>query len=250
MTEPTEQTNALKAISQTDDELRVGNYIVLFDGRDLEGIKPGSTEVVWRNPDGSRGEFFTKSTDLESSYTATGRVHLDYEHGMGKRIDGDGAPGRDDILGYVDWTTKRVDDRGVWVERALNRHNEYMRWVETLIEAGVVGTSSEAVEGGVEKSADGSIVRWPLRRDTLTITPMEWRNKTENVVQAFKALGVPVPSDNQPVAEPEPATEATPSPEPEASPEADAATQQRAAVDVAKARARLQLFKLSLEELK
>ena len=28
--------NTLKAISKTDDELRVGNYIALFGGRDLE----------------------------------------------------------------------------------------------------------------------------------------------------------------------------------------------------------------------
>jgi len=30
--------NALKAIARTDDVLRVGNYIVVFNGRDLEGL--------------------------------------------------------------------------------------------------------------------------------------------------------------------------------------------------------------------
>jgi len=221
--------NELKAINRTDDELRVGNYIILFGGRDLEGVKPLSTEVVWRNPDGSRGEFFSKSVDLESAYTATGRIHLDYEHGLGKQVDAPDAPGRDDVLGYVDWETKRVDDRGVWVERALNRHSSYMRWVEQLIDAGVVGTSSEAVESDVQKAADGSILRWPLRRDTLTITPMEWRNKTENVVQAFKALGIPVPDDT--------ANE----PEPEAEPEADQSA-------VIAAKGRLLRLRLSLLE--
>ena len=62
-----ERTNAFKAISKTDDELVVENYIVLFGGRDLEGV--GSKRV---NPDGSKGEFFTKNTDFESDYTKTG----------------------------------------------------------------------------------------------------------------------------------------------------------------------------------
>jgi len=42
------QSNALKAISETPDELRVANYLVLFGGRDLEGI---ASDYV--NDDGS-----------------------------------------------------------------------------------------------------------------------------------------------------------------------------------------------------
>jgi len=229
--------NVLKAISRTDDEMRVGNYIVLFDGRDLEGIKIGTTEVVWTNPDGTRGEYFTKNTILDSPYTATGRVMVDMEHGRARERYGKDAPGRDDVLGYVDWSTKKITERGVWVERALDMHNWYMQWIGDLIDAGVIGTSSEAVEGSVEKAADGAILRWPLRRDTLTITPMEWRNKGEKVVRALKALGLPVPDDTGDQ------TEADPPPEQETAPEADPS-----AVAVAKARARLQYLKLSLEE--
>jgi hypothetical protein len=222
--------NALKAISRTDDELRVGNYIVLFNGRDLEGIRPGTTEIEWRNPDGSHGEYFTKSTVLDSPYTAMGRFAVDVEHGLARQRYGKDAPGRDDILGYVDWSTKKVDDAGVWVERALDTHNWYMQWIETLIEAGVVGTSSEAMPDKIQKAADGAITIWPLERDSLTITPMEWRNKGENVVAALKALGL-VPNDT--------ADET----EPEAQPE-DA----QASVDAAKARLRLELELLALEE--
>ena len=219
--------NALKAVSATDDELRVANYIVLFGGRDLEGY--GSEHV---NPDGTRGEYFTPETDLESSYTKGGAIFVDWEHGQ------DEAPGPGDVLGVVDWKTAQRDDRGVWVERILNRRSQYVKWLEELIEKGLIGTSSEAVPGQIEKAADGRIARWPLRRDTLTVQPMEPRMITENHLQAaFKALGIPVPDDNE-------ATE----PEPEASPEADAAIEQRAAVDVAKAKARLQRFKNSLLE--
>jgi hypothetical protein len=215
-------SNALKAISRTDDTLTVANYLVLFGGRDLEGV--GSPRV---NPDGSRGEYFMPDTELESDYTKAGVVFVDWEHGT------DDYPSRDDVLGVVDWKTARKDERGWWVERVLNRRSQYVKWLEELIDEGIIGTSSEAIDGQVEKAADGRILRWPLRRDTLTVTPMEPRMITENHLQAFKALGIPVPDDK--VQEPEP--------EPEASPEADTS-----AVDVARARARLQQILLSLEE--
>jgi hypothetical protein len=188
--------NALKTLSRTPAEIRVANYIVLFGGRDLEGLEPGTTNVAWKNPDGSRGEFFTPDTVLESAYTKTGTLYLDWEHGMDRAK---GAPGRDDPVGYVDWKTAKADDRGVWVERALNRHNEYVKWLEELIDAGIVGTSSAAIPSKVQKADSGAILAWPLERDTLTVTPMEWRNKAENVVQALKALGL----HNEPEAEPE-----------------------------------------------
>jgi hypothetical protein len=86
--------NELKAISKTDTELRVGNYIALFGGKDLEG------------------EHFTPETDFTSSYTKTGVLYVDWEHGLGKKIDGKSAPGPDDVLGYVDWKTAKPPWKG------------------------------------------------------------------------------------------------------------------------------------------
>jgi hypothetical protein len=188
--------NALKTISRTDDELVVGNYIVLFGGRDLEGH--GSESV---NADGSKGEYFTADTELESSYTKTGYLHVDWEHSNGE-LD-------DEILGLVDWKTARIDDKGVFVERVLNRRSQYVQWLEGLIDAGLIGNSSEAVPAGVQKAADGQIQRWPLYRDSLTVQPMEPRMITENYIQAFKALGITIPVPEHTEPEPEP-TEATP----------------------------------------
>ena len=187
-------SNALKAISRTDTELRVGNYIVLFGGRDLEGVASDN-----KNADGTIGEYFTPQTQLESSYTKAGFFHVDWEHGIGELGN--------EVLGVVDWKTARIDDRGVFVERVLNRRSEYVKWVEELIDLGLVGTSSEAMPKGVQKADDGEILRWPLYRDTLTVTPMEPRMLTENTIQAFKALGIPVPDDTS---KPEPETGATP----------------------------------------
>lgn len=174
--------NALKAISETDTEFRCANYIVLFGGRDLEGI--GSDR---KNADGTRGEFFTKSTRFDSQATAAGRLPIDWEHNTmrGQPIDGV-APG--DYFGYVDWKTARADERGLWVERVLDRRKKYVQWIEALIKQGLIGNSSEA--HGIAKAANGEIKVYPLVRDTFTVQPMEPRMMTQNVVTALKALGV------------------------------------------------------------
>lgn len=171
--------NALKAVGKTDDELRVANYMVLFGGRDLEGIANNR-----RNADGSRGEYFSPRTDFKSAYTDIGVLYVDWEHGAAPA----GEPDADEVLGVVDWKTAKIDERGLFVERVLNRRNRYVRFLEDLIEDGLIGNSTEAVGGAVEKTATGEIVRWPLRRDTLTVQPMEPRMLTANAVAALKAL--------------------------------------------------------------
>lgn len=159
--------NSLKALSKSANELVVGNYIVLFGGRDLAG------------------EFFTKNTRFESPYTDIGTMYVDFEHGA----DPDDF-GLDDnsVLGIVDWKSARIDEKGMFIERTLNRRAQYMDYIAELIEAGMMGTSSEAVRGKVSKTRDGEITHWPLKRDSLTLTPMEPRMVGENVLQAAKAL--------------------------------------------------------------
>jgi hypothetical protein len=165
--------NNLKAISSTDTELRVGNYMMLFGGKDLVG------------------EFFTKNTAFDSNFTDIGTLYVDFEHGRDVDRVGNSS---DNVLGVVDWKSARVDDVGVFVERVLNRRSEYVRYLEKLIEAGIVGTSSEAVSSGVRKKASGEIVAWPLMRDSLTVTPMEPRMIGENALVAAKALADAFPA--------------------------------------------------------
>ena len=131
--------NALKTIDRTEDELHVGNYLVLFGGKDLEG------------------EHFTPETDFSSSYTKSGVLYVDWEHGKGETLDGKGSPGREDVLGYVDWGTRKIDELGVWVQRVLDRSSKYAKYLETLIAAGVVGSSSEAVASEVVRSNSGDL---------------------------------------------------------------------------------------------
>ena len=175
--------NALKAVSETEDELRVANYMILFGGRDLEGI--GSPR---QNQDGSSGEFFTAKTIVESEKTKSGKVMVDWEHATMRGRAKDGIqPG--EYLGYVDWKTARKDEKGWWVERVLSRRSKYVQWISELIKAGLVGNSTEADTPKVITGKNGEIKRWPLLRDTLTVSPMEPRMMTQNVVMALKALG-------------------------------------------------------------
>lgn len=171
--------NELKAVLESPYELVVENHIVLFGGRDLTGHAHG------KNADGSMGEYFTKSTDLESDYTKSGALHVDFEHGQDPDQIGND---KNSILGFVDWKTARVDDEGVIVRRVLNRRHKYMKWLEPLIRDGLVGSSSESVGGQSVKSADGEIQRWPLRRDSLTVTPMEPRMMSGNTISAIKSM--------------------------------------------------------------
>jgi len=159
--------NNLKAISSTDNELRVANYIILFGGEDLGG------------------EYFTKNTEVKSSYTDLGVLYVDFEHGFDP--DGVGNDG-DNILGVVDWKTAKVDDKGIFVERLLNRRSQYVQFVEELITAGLIGTSSQASPGKAVRKSSGEIIEWPLMRDSLTVTPMEPRMLNSNTLLAAKSL--------------------------------------------------------------
>jgi hypothetical protein len=159
--------NPLKSISTNNHELRVGNYMVLFGGKDLTG------------------EFFTEKTKFDSGYTEIGLMYVDFEHGRDAERAGNS---KNNILGVVDWKSARFDEKGIFVERVLNRRAEYIKYLEELIDAGIVGTSSEAISGQVRKKSSGEIVEWPLMRDSLTVTPMEPRMITENILTAAKAL--------------------------------------------------------------
>jgi len=164
--------NNLKALSKTTNDLIVGNYMVLFDGHDLVN------------------EFFTKSTVFDSNYTKTGVLYVDFEHGL----DPDDIGMSDaDVLGVVDWKSAKMDDKGIFVERVLNRRASYMDILSEMIDAGVIGTSSACVRGKSVKKPSGEIVEWPLMRDSLTVTPMEPRMVGENILSAAKSLAAVFP---------------------------------------------------------
>jgi HK97 family phage major capsid protein len=181
--------NSLKAISKTETELRVGNYIILFGGRDLNFVVGGP------NPDKSLGTRFAADCEVDSEMTKAGRFPIGWEHG--KDPDEIGIEQKEKALGFVDWSTAKRDEKGVFVERVLDRRQKYVQFVEELLDAGLIGTSSEAEPNGIRALEDGTITRWPLRGDTLTVMPMEPRMMREfggNTLQALKSLSEEIPA--------------------------------------------------------
>ena len=144
-----------KRISASDAVL-VGNYMILFGGEDVEG------------------EAFARNVDLESRYTRSGRIYVDWEHGH-DCID------YDEVIGYIDWDTVKIDERGVYAIRVLDGSNKYVQWIKELIEEGRVGSSTQAVFNEVEKKHN-IIRRWGLQRDSLTVCPAEPRMLDTNKV--------------------------------------------------------------------
>ncbi len=154
----------------TDNELVLEGYIALFGGTDLQG------------------ERFTASTDFESSYTRKNIVAIDWEHGY-EPDKVENQPGTDDVLGRVDWLTTRRDEFGLLARHILDRREAYVREViEPLARAEMLGSSSEAVPKGVQIEPDGTITRWPIKRQSLTVNPAEPRLLTEHQIQVIKSI--------------------------------------------------------------
>ena len=158
-----------------DNELIIEGYLALYDGTDLTG------------------ERFTKSTQFESEYTRQNAVLIDWEHGY--EPDGKGSPGRDDILGKVNWETAVSDDTGLLVQRILDRRNSYVREIiEPLARAELLASSSEAVPSLIQKTISGDIQTWPVKRDSFTVTPAEPRLLTEKQMQIVKSVSDKYPA--------------------------------------------------------
>lgn len=164
--------NQLKTISEDAASWVVANYILLFGN-------PNKRDL--------HGEFFTKNTVWNnSSYVRTGVTAVDFEHGFEKI----GGLGRDQVLGRVLWDTVKIDDIGVFVQRALDRQNRYIEALKEAAEEGllVLGSSSEAIPQMVQKADGGEILVWPIRRDSLTMTPAAPEMIGANRIRTLKTV--------------------------------------------------------------
>ena len=180
--------NALKAIGKTDDELTVQNYMVLFGGRDMTGAAVHGYETGKKNADGSTGEFFTKATAFDSDLTQLNLLPVSWEHHKEPTESADIA------IGKVDWKSIVIDDIGLLVNRILSRRSKFVQAIEPLIEAGLIGSSSEAFP--MAKKATGEITEWPVLGDTLTVQPFDVRMLDDNPVlmKAVKQLAAEYPN--------------------------------------------------------
>jgi hypothetical protein len=95
------------------------------------------------------------------------------------------------------------DEVGVWVEDWLDTSNEYWKFVEPLLEAGVLFYSPGSAPHLVKRADDGRLVSYPVVEDTLTVVPAQHRLRSvEQIKAAYKAAGLELPEGLEP-AEPE-----------------------------------------------
>lgn len=194
---PEEEVAYVKSLAISEEG--GANILRVIQSKSLGGdVVAGNYMFLWGSEEERdlENEWFSKATNWESDYTqGLERIPMDWEHGRAPDNDvrdGKGhvdGPGRHDIIAYADMKSAVADENGLWVERVLNRSSRYMEWVKTLLDAGMLATSSEPVQEGIMKSANGHIDKWPLYRDSMTVTPMEWRMRLNgNVLKAAKAL--------------------------------------------------------------
>jgi len=163
--------NPLKTIKRDDEQLIVGNYIIMFGDAQTKDFD---------------GEFFTPQTDVTSPHTQIGKFPVDWEHQLMKSDAPQGA------IGFVDWTTAKSDDKGIFVQRVLDRRNQYIQMLDDagFFDDGLIASSSEANGRMVQKSRNGRIDKWPLIGDALTVTPAEPRMMKENQLHLLKSIGL------------------------------------------------------------
>ena len=144
------------------DEGRVGGYLMVWNGRDLQG------------------EFFTPETQVGLDWYE--RRPLLYHHGL------DGAL-KAAVIGVID--TLKPDETGLWAEAQLDLRKRYVRAVRRLVDAGALSWSSGSLPHLVEVAHDGHIKSWPIVEGSLTPTPAEPRKTdVQTVKSAYKSLGL------------------------------------------------------------
>lgn len=124
-----------------------------MNNNNLEILKLDNDKIIVANRIILWSDLLTPLTDFESSYT--------------KSMFRLPVKGMDHILGYVDWSTAKIDAKGLWVERVLNRRNKYLQMIERLLKDGLIGSSAEASK--VIKNQSGRITDYPIISDKLIV---------------------------------------------------------------------------------
>jgi len=159
---------AIKVLSETDEGVTVGGYLVMWGDED--------------HPD-LQGEYFTKSTELWLDRYP--KVPALFHHGLDESVD----------LTVLGHRTKSVpDDIGVWVEDWLDKSNRYWQMVEPLLKKEALYYSPGSVPHLTRKAHDGRLLTWPIVEDTLTVTPAQHRQRpVEQIKAAYKAANLEPP---------------------------------------------------------
>ena len=157
------QGDALKAVGETDGDLKVGGYLVRFTAKGDYDISESKDR-------------FSPDTDFDFEFPGKSTAY--FNHGIDKTLK----------KRRLDAMTLTKDDVGVWAEGILHQRDEYEKTLAELAKAGKLGLSSGVPGHLVDRQPEGKgnlITSWPLGKDaSYTHTPAEPRN----MVMPLKSL--------------------------------------------------------------
>lgn len=181
--------NRLYIVGEDDENYYVAGYPIIWNSPDLAGHKVRGRIVGTKNADGSAGQWFTPDTDFDSPYLKSGTLYTDWEHGYAPAPE---PQGKDEIVATIDTKSISDDEYGKFAIHAMKRHYRYAKDIKHLIEAGVVGSSTQAMRGHAKALPNGEITRWGLKRNTWTIEPMD-ATQIQRLAHPLKSLGYELP---------------------------------------------------------
>lgn len=141
----------------------------------LDNGNIGGYGVVWGTPTERdlEGDYFDPATNFWLDTYRDQPVLFD--HALNTSL-----PGMEDAMAedvrFATVKTFRPDDIGLWVEAAIDEHNEWVDAVLSLIDKGVLHWSSGSAPHMVRRADDGQVKSWPIIEMSTTPTPAEPRN--------------------------------------------------------------------------
>src|SRR3990167_3584415 len=181
----------------------------------IEGLILPLGGPVIRTGNDFTGSRFTKDTDFCLDWFPDGGRPGLYSHGFDPDLEAS-VIGRE-VKSYD------VKGRGRWLRAQIDKAHEYAAEIKQLVEKGLVGLSSGAVDHLTVIAAGGAIKRWPWVEGSLTPIPanpeaIAYSVKSADAIAHLAVLGVAAPDAIKEVeapAEPDPVPDPEPEPEPE-----------------------------------
>jgi 2'-5' RNA ligase len=156
---------AIKAISEDEQGVVVGGYMVMWGKRDL------------------REDYFTQETELWIDHykTAPALFHHSLDEVIGLEVIGHRVKAVADLV-------------GLWVEDWLDKSNRYWGMVQPLLKAEALYYSPGSASHLVRRKKDGELKSFPVIEDTLTPTPMQhYLRPIEQIKSAYATCGLNFP---------------------------------------------------------
>ena len=152
----------VKSVETTDDTTQLLVKVTSF----------GSPEVKDLG-----GDYFMRDCDFGDTRVQT--VKAFYDHALNTE-NNPYAKAVEQLIGTA--TLKTVDDEGRWFLFEIEKSNAYHDAILALHERKILGASTQAYMGGVDRQEDGGIKRWWESEVTLTVTPMDQKTIGETML--------------------------------------------------------------------